>query len=192
MKKNHHSLQYKMEANPNKTFKQLKQKQKAKISDWLYKEVFLYYQGHNSFPTDRDYVEIYKRIYDKLCSSAIWCPFDEFERNMLKKKEHMETRVTRDISEGKTEEIFAKKPKKSEKEKLAIKKQQRKDKKKRLSVKKQNESIQLDCDDTFAFIVGYTSGGAPYGTTWEQMGVDPELSYKDKVKSLLEGNFDVE
>lgn len=41
MKKNHHSLQYKMEANPNKTFKQLKQKQKAKISDWLYKEVFL-------------------------------------------------------------------------------------------------------------------------------------------------------
>ena len=27
-----------MEANPNKTFKQLKQKQKAKISDWLYKE----------------------------------------------------------------------------------------------------------------------------------------------------------
>ena len=192
MNKNHHSLQYKMEANPNKTFKQLKQKQKAKISDWLYKEVFLYYQGHNSFPTDVDYVEIYKRIYGKLCSSAIWCPYDEFERNMLKKKEHMETRVTRDISEGKTEEIFAKKPKKSEKEKLAIKKQQRKDKKKRLSVKKQNESIQLDCDDTFAFIVGYTSGGAPYGATWEQMGVDPELSYKDKVKSLLEGNFDVE
>ena len=86
MKKNHHSLQYKMEANPNKTFKQLKQKQKAKISDWLYKEVFLYYQGHHSFPTDVDYVEIYKRIYGKLCSSAIWCPYDEFERNMLKKK----------------------------------------------------------------------------------------------------------
>ena len=143
MKKNHHSLQYKMEANPNKTFKQLKQKQKAKISDWLYKEVFLYYQGHNSFPKSDGFLNEVKRSYTDL------------------------------IAEGKTEEIFAKKPKKSEKEKLAIKKQQRKDRKKRLAVKKQNESIQLDCDDTFALIVGYTSGGVPYGTTWEQMGVDP-------------------
>ena len=79
--------------------------------------------------------------------------------------------------------------KKSEKEKLAIKKQQRKDRKKRLAVKKQNESIQLDCDDTFALIVGYTSGGVPYGTTWEQMGVDPELPYEEKVKSLFGGEF---
>jgi len=25
-----------------------------------------------------------------------------------------------------------------------------------------------DSDDTFAFIAGYTEGGAPYGTTWEE------------------------
>ena len=30
------------------------------------------------------------------------------------------------------------------------------------------------CDDRFAYIAGYTSGGAPYGTTWEEMGIDPE------------------
>lgn len=32
------------------------------------------------------------------------------------------------------------------------------------------ESIDpgFDQDDTFAFIVGYTSGGAPYGITWEE------------------------
>ena len=28
-------------------------------------------------------------------------------------------------------------------------------------------------DDTFFFIAGYTSGGAPYGVTWEQMGLNP-------------------
>lgn len=27
-------------------------------------------------------------------------------------------------------------------------------------------------DDRFYFIAGYTSGGAPYGVTWEEMGMD--------------------
>lgn len=26
-------------------------------------------------------------------------------------------------------------------------------------------------DDRFFFIAGYTSGGAPYGVTWEEMGL---------------------
>ncbi len=30
-----------------------------------------------------------------------------------------------------------------------------------------------DSDDHFYFIVGYTSGGAPYGVTWEEMGLHP-------------------
>jgi hypothetical protein len=25
----------------------------------------------------------------------------------------------------------------------------------------------------FFFIAGYTSGGAPYGVTWEEMGLEP-------------------
>ncbi|MFR0951917.1 MAG: hypothetical protein ACLSGK_03475 [Lachnospiraceae bacterium] len=28
-------------------------------------------------------------------------------------------------------------------------------------------------DDRFSFIAGYTSGGAPYGVTWEEMGLKP-------------------
>ena len=28
-------------------------------------------------------------------------------------------------------------------------------------------------DDTFFYIAGYTSGGAPYGGTWEEMGLKP-------------------
>lgn len=30
-----------------------------------------------------------------------------------------------------------------------------------------------DQDDRFFYIAGYTSGGAPYGVTWEKMGLSP-------------------
>ena len=30
-----------------------------------------------------------------------------------------------------------------------------------------------DSSDTFFYIAGYTSGGAPYGLTWEDMGLEP-------------------
>lgn len=30
-----------------------------------------------------------------------------------------------------------------------------------------------DADDTFFYIAGYTPGGAPYGVTWEEMGMEP-------------------
>ena len=30
-----------------------------------------------------------------------------------------------------------------------------------------------DSDDRFFYIAGYTSGGAPYGVTWEEMGLQP-------------------
>ena len=42
--------------------------------------------------------------------------------------------------------------------------------------------VSMDMDDTFAFIAGYTPGGFPYGTTWEELGIDPELPLQEKVK----------
>lgn len=30
-----------------------------------------------------------------------------------------------------------------------------------------------DRDDQFYFIAGYTPGGAPYGVTWQEMGLEP-------------------
>lgn len=35
---------------------------------------------------------------------------------------------------------------------------------------KKEESVNavIESDEQFAFIVGYTSGGAPYGITWEE------------------------
>jgi len=36
-----------------------------------------------------------------------------------------------------------------------------------------------DSDDRFFFIAGYTSGGAPYGVTWEEMGLEPYGGLED-------------
>ena len=69
-------------------------------------------------------------------------------------------------------------------------------KKKRLT-KEQRRQMELDelygesCDDRFAFIAGYTSGGAPFGTTWEEMGIDPSLPFSEKVSLLGSGEFDL-
>lgn len=38
-----------------------------------------------------------------------------------------------------------------------------------------------DSDDTFFYIAGYTSGGAPYGVTWAEMGLTPWQDPDDTV-----------
>ena len=53
-------------------------------------------------------------------------------------------------------------------------KQQKAAKKKKRKMRKQeSEFIREDQDDRFFYIAGYTSGGAPYGLTWEEMGMKP-------------------
>ncbi len=43
-----------------------------------------------------------------------------------------------------------------------------------------------EMDDTFAYIDGYTSWGFAYGVTWEEIGIDPELPFEEKVRLYLE------
>ena len=54
-----------------------------------------------------------------------------------------------------------------EKQQLA----RRKQKKKRRKEQQYSCSFAPDQDETFFYIAGYTSGGAPYGVTWEEMGI---------------------
>jgi hypothetical protein len=47
------------------------------------------------------------------------------------------------------------------------------------ALKKQEQTV-MDTDwrdNRFYYIAGYTSGGAPYGVTWEEMGLEP---YEDE------------
>lgn len=45
--------------------------------------------------------------------------------------------------------------------------------------KAQDVDIWEDSDEQFYFIAGYTSGGAAYGITWEEMALDPYEMPKD-------------
>jgi len=51
---------------------------------------------------------------------------------------------------------------------------------KQLKIKKEEKTLSEEYNDwqndRFYFIAGYTSGGAPYGVTWEEMGLEPYQS----------------
>lgn len=53
--------------------------------------------------------------------------------------------------------------------------------KRRRKQKKQEVDV-LDIpeqDETFYYIAGYTSGGMPYGITWEEMELEDDLSFNE-------------
>jgi len=50
-------------------------------------------------------------------------------------------------------------------EQLAEKKRDRKE--------REWQTLHVDQNDQFFYIAGYTSGGAPYGVTWAEMGLEP-------------------
>lgn len=55
-----------------------------------------------------------------------------------------------------------------------------KSKKKKRRKHKYEEETLWECDGNFAMIMGYTSGGAPYGVTWEEF---EEMNKEDFVVS---------
>ena len=61
-----------------------------------------------------------------------------------------------------------------------------KKRKKKRDTTAEYEDLYSDMDGTFAFIAGYTSGGAPYGVTWEQVGIDSDLPFDEKVRLYRE------
>lgn len=75
-----------------------------------------------------------------------------------------------------------------------IKNTKRKKKKSKHNNKHQKQTFSLmddygqefGFDENFSFIAGFTDGGIPYGTTWEEDNVDTSLSYEDRFKQLQE------
>ncbi len=71
-----------------------------------------------------------------------------------------------------------------DREKAAVKAYQELQRAKKAKKKRNREQKRMqkdipvfheDQDDTFYYIAGYTSGGAPYGVTWEEMGLKPDI-----------------
>lgn len=57
--------------------------------------------------------------------------------------------------------------------------------------KRLDEEYNDSQNDMFYFIAGYTSGGAPYGVTWEEMGLEPyESEFDDYEDTVCYRNYD--
>ena len=55
-------------------------------------------------------------------------------------------------------------------------------KNRKLKKERKAEDVEFDSDENFAFIVGYTSGGAPYGLKHEEMNeIEKENNETDDI-----------
>ncbi len=85
MKKHRPTLADKRRMQPNRTYKDLKQKHKAKIADWMFRAVCEYHSEHGEMPHEEAAVEITDRIYEKIVSTCIWVPREEVYCEFLSK-----------------------------------------------------------------------------------------------------------
>ena len=148
---------------PYKAYKELKQKQKLRIANFMYRETLRFYLTQGHMPDADETESLCTVIYTKVLGAGYRVPMDDIRPLFLKCLEKYEDRIQRDISSGVTLESLAKKPKAT-----GAGKKPGKRKKKKLP-----EPELPWRDDYFYFIAGYTSGGAPYGVTWEEMGLRP-------------------
>ena len=146
-----------------KVWKDLKAKQKLKLSEAMFKMVCDYFREHGQMPDATDVEKLARRFYD----SGRGLTYESVYEIFTKKQARFADR----IEKNGLPEPPKPKVKKTEAEKLAIKRAARKRKKARLAAQEQQRMPEQD--DRFFFIAGYTSGGAPYGVTWEEMGLDP-------------------
>ena len=173
-------------AHADKKYKNMTAKQKLCIANKTYDAYRMYYLEHGSMPDDKAAYEIHRRLFQIVVSLAPKTLFEEFEAICQKRiiKSKYEERIQTDIANGITlESLKEKKRKKTPEEKLAIQKKKNADRRKRREKKKAKaalENYNPDQNDNFFFIAGYTSGGAPYGVTWEEMGLNPCESLDDE------------
>lgn len=155
-----------MEQKPIKPYKQLKQKQKAKISDYMYLETQAFWQATQRMPsTDSELQAVAQKVYNHIGSFRV--AYEEVYAVYLKKLPRIIERLETDGLPGHIRSHA------EVKELQRVRAAKKAGKPRKKQVKKAVEASPLDQDDTFFFIAGYTSGGAPYGVTWEEMGLEP-------------------
>ena len=103
----------------DRSYKDLKQKQKSAIADKTYKMYLKFYLENQRMPDATEMNDICKRLFTAVQALAPKTEYEEFYKIVEKREKSYEERILRDIQNG------------------------------------------------------ITSGGAPYGVTWEEMGLKP-------------------
>lgn len=149
-----------------KAWKDLKAKQKQKLSEIMFGVVCDHYKEHGQMPAGADLEVLAKRAFTRIQGRGLGLSYETVHDVFLRKQ----ARFAERIEKNGLPEPPRPKVKKTEAEKLALKRAARKRKK---AKKAAQEPELLEQDDRFFYIAGYTSGGAPYGVTWEEMGLEP-------------------
>ncbi len=159
----------------DRSYKDLKQKQKSTIADKTYSMYIRFYLENHRMPNADEQSSICKKLFATVQAVATKTDYEEFCRIVDKREAGYEERILRDIQNGITlEKLNMKKRKKTAEEKAAVLIMKRKQRRaKKHAMKNHVVENNTSQDDTFFYIAGYTSGGAPYGVTWEEMGLEP-------------------
>lgn len=148
-----------------KSFKDLKQAQKARITDYMYLETQNFVSANGRIPVS---VEDCETIVQKVCGHInIQISFDEVYKEYRKKCLHIIERLE---SNGLPEHIRSHEEIKALQRERATRHPKHKS---QAQPTKSHDLETMDQDERFFYIAGYTSGGVPYGVTWEEMGLEP-------------------
>ena len=160
----------------DKNYKDLKQKQKSVIADKTYSMYLTFYLENQRMPDVSEMNDICKRLFATVQVLAPKTGYEDIYKIVEKRTLGYESRILKDIQDGITiETLNTQKQRKDPEEKVAVVKQkgQQKRAKRKKKVRDNLNKEEILQDDRFFFIAGYTSGGAPYGVTWEEMGLKP-------------------
>ena len=158
----------------DRKYSDLTMKQKGRIAEKTYEKYLRFYLEKGRMPDVEETDGICRQLFQSVKALAPMASYEEFAALIRKRSERYEDRIRNDMEKGITlETLNEKRRKKTPEEKAAIQKQKNANRRRRHLKKKQEARRQnlqsLDQDNRFFFIAGYTSGGAPYGITWEEM-----------------------
>ena len=173
----------------DRSYKDLKQKQKSAIADKTYKMHLKFYLENQRMPDATEMNDICKSLFTAVQSLAPKTEYEEFYKIVEKREKSYEERILRDIQNGIIiETLMAKKHKKTPEEKAAVAKQKKQQRRARRKQETRDNLAKEEIlqDDRFFFIAGYTSGDAPYGVTWEEMGLKPVSSVQSYLSLVTE------
>lgn len=145
-----------------KSWKELKAKQKQKVSEVMFDVICDHYKEYGQMPAGTDLEELAKRAFTRIQGRGLGLSYETVHDVFMRKQ----ARFAERIEKNGLPEPPKPKVKKTEAEKLALKRAARKRKK---AKKAAQEPVLPEQDDRFFYIAGYTSGGAPYGVTWEEL-----------------------
>ena len=154
----------------------MEQKSDGTIADKTYKIYLKFYLENQRMPDVTEMNDICKSLFTAVQSLAPKTEYEEFYKIVEKREKSYEERILRDIQNGITLEILmTKKHKKTPEEKAAVAKQKKQQMRAKLKKETRDNLAKEEIlqDDRFFCIAGYTSGGAPYGVTWEEKDLKP-------------------